>query len=127
MREIKFRAWDGLRMTVSGIAFNNSTGELIATVYNRNGCVEKMPLMQYTGLKDRNGKEIFEGDILNVFDWGNRRPHYLLGVTEVMFCPDQRGWRYENYSLGIEDSYDQFRNVEVIGNIHENPELLEQP
>ena len=78
---------------------------------------------QYTGLTDKNGKKIFEGDILR-FDYiGNN-----LGVNGVSVC------EFENGKFGVKWGYhkefvclDGFANttLEVIGNIHDNPELLE--
>jgi len=71
-------------------------------------------LMQYTGLKDKNGKEIYEGDILKTVngDWGVivwNAPFFELTISETQSSLYTREW----LSKG-----------EVIGNIHENPELL---
>ena len=77
---------------------------------------------QCTGLKDRNGTLIYEGDVLQVYDWGVER-NDVLGLTPVIWDVDEKGWRYRDF-LGAEDVYDQFRNVQIVGNIHENPELL---
>lgn len=77
------------------------------------------PLMQFTGLKGNNGKEIYEGDIV------------MLGTTSGslvgdVYWNDDHGWQVRNdirRSLAISiGAYDE--HVEVIGNIHENPELL---
>lgn len=71
---------------------------------------------QYTGLKDKNGKEIYEGDILQIDD-------HILGDFEVLW--HNLGWVIKR-SIGFETlSVHKSEDIVVIGNIHENPELLE--
>jgi len=99
MREIKFRAW------------NPKTKEIIDNIFLVPG-ESTENVMQYTGLKDRNGKEIYEGDIVK--DEG------------VVFKKDA-AFQVKNYPLMnffIEGFEDKKSKLEVIGNIHENPELL---
>lgn len=121
-RIIKFRAWDGKRMTTSGIMFNSSIGEVESAA--------GMPVMQYTGIIDKNGAEIYEGDIIQgsvrasgdyakyVVEWDKTYSSFICGfIKRVSF-----GCETHNHPLG-ELRFD----CEVIGNIHENPELLEQP
>jgi hypothetical protein len=78
---------------------------------------ERYHLMQYTGLKDKNGVEIYEGDILGgivgggVVVWINREARY--GISFL-------GEAHDVYLEELEQA-----NLEVIGNIHDNPELLE--
>jgi len=108
MREIKFRAWyDRSWFTDQGLenedkGFMMSWNELdIHHFYD-----DDVKLMQYTGLKDINGKEIYEGDILKS-GWG------YSGVVEY------DSFMFMKSEGRISD------DVEIIGNIYENPELLE--
>ena len=120
MREIKFRAWveeENEMMSVEEIIFCEVGG-----VAEINGWWDdsRFILMQYTGLKDKNGVEIYEGDILRWYGYevkGGKqiRPEKLLVVADYI--------RDAHKVLCITEGTDQ--TVEVIGNIHENPELLE--
>lgn len=79
---------------------------------------EELPLMQYTGLKDKNGKEIYEGDILN---------NYIIGVNfEIKWLNQDAGFYALAYNYHY-DPNDWCIKGEVIGNIYENPELLTPP
>lgn len=106
-REIKFRAWDGKRMTTSGIMFNTSTGFLEVPKEGSFGSTLTMPyyLMQFTGLKDKNGKEIYEGDHFG-------EPAYPVEFFDGAFFHEGELLR------------DTCGGMEVAGNIYENPELL---
>jgi uncharacterized phage protein (TIGR01671 family) len=131
MREIKFRAWDN----VLGLCSVESIDFAVDCVYVRKPIdkefhtytlsVENSQLMQYTGLHDKNGKEIYEGDIVKM-GWPRQGILIKIEWNEVMdegtgFIPFTRpgldGEDWEN--MGGED-------VEVIGNIYENPELIEK-
>lgn len=135
-RTIQFRAWDqvlGL-CRVESIAFPLGGHMGAVTVVNRDAeyytlSFENAHLMQYTGLKDKNGKEIYEGDMFGRMGGDRERPdeyeiHAVVYFDNDMgaFCiDDQRGgWEYLGDYLLVS------RNErEVIGNIYENPELLD--
>lgn len=112
MREIKFRAWDLIsKKMVQVIHF-----------YNHNDVYSDYIFMQYTGLKDANGKEIYEGDIVVEVYKGE----FSICLTTFEKKPLKSGtyevkWNKIGFNLGSEDG----RDYEVIGNIYENPELLE--
>jgi len=84
-------------------------------------------LMQYTGLKDKNGKEIYEGDIVrwNIQYCGKvyfKNAEFVVDEIESLI-KNRMGGSYINANLRkIKNSYN---NIEIIGNIYENPELLE--
>lgn len=90
-------------------------------------------LMQYTGLKDQNGKEIYEGDILVPT---NKEMRSIVKFGEATVGDDFHeqtfvGWYLENKNGAVDELNDfevnsEYRKMEVIGNIHENPELLEK-
>lgn len=106
-REIKFRAWDGKRMTTSGIMYNNSTGCI------ERPKVQSFYIMQFTGLHDKNGKEIYEGDILECD----------LYRVEIQFKGGQFVGLNKHYSF-TEIQNRNWLQWEVIGNIHEHSHLL---
>lgn len=131
---IKFRAWHnelGRMMSISDMWFNvDSLGEigLNDTIMNDYITVspDEIELMKSTGLKDKNGKEIFEGDIItNGIDIVDVRNHETLGFytmvngREVFFG---HGTSIEEFEEDIEG----FTEIaEILGNIYENSELLE--
>lgn len=121
MREIKFRLWcknkNDWESNDWAILPDGSLVEI-----KSNGVIpisnKTHRLMQYTGLKDKNGKEIYEGDIVRT-----KRESKIKGyVTMYQGC-----WcichYYTYYKLFY--SFADAEPIEVIGNIYENPELLE--
>lgn len=78
---------------------------------------EEVELMQYTGLKDKNGKEIYEGDIYHV---GDKNIRYLV----VWFDSGFEGKQLRSTSYAGLKSW--AKDIEILGNIYENPELLEE-
>lgn len=118
MRPIKFRAWDKdhhqMIHDLDGIALiRRFSGELvtIGTSYD---------LMQYTGLKDKNDKEIYEGDIVRCEGLVCRVDYVIEpAIAGFVFNQDGTG-RYIEYAVrgGMAVHF------EVIGNIYENPDLL---
>lgn len=107
MREIKFRAW--LNMQEEMLYANiYGAGELFAG--------RDCEIMQYTGLKDKNGKEIYEGDILR--RWINSRGTTYPSNSKIHMI--LVSWNKNSYNIKpiLMD------RLEIIGNIHENAELL---
>lgn len=114
MREIKFRAWDTQAKCMlggGGMQMNATTGRL--------DYLPSVIIMQYTGLKDKNGTEIYEGDILRtkrIWSWGNNiEVDIVKWETRYTF---NGFWPFQRFNA--EEVY----AVEIIGNIYENPELL---
>ena len=117
-REIKFRAWD---------KYHNSM-EYINDLYwfEENGIHDfnddNYIFMQNTGLKDKNGKEIYDSDIVKV-TWGSGK----IVFYEVKYC-ESLGYHFLRDTKNKEDDdiiciYD-YSQMDVIGNIFDNPELL---
>jgi hypothetical protein len=125
MRELKFRAWDdNNKVFVERFGIDNN-GNVCFTVgglsYTPEGKLfhddTKMIVEQFTGLHDKNGKEIYEGDIITLGEenkawpvvWDNERGAFCAIINNI----------------AIRMHVDFWKSGKIIGNIHENPELLE--
>lgn len=131
-REIKFRVWDGETMRYPSsdtvITFFNGEGLVRWAMYQRMGGARiadsqyESVVMQFTGLRDREGKEIYEGDIVEAKSWSPMR--YRIAFIEGGFCltnPKMKG-----SPIDINLMYSSVGCAcAVIGNSLENPELLQ--
>lgn len=121
MRPLKFRAWDAPKkewMNVHSVYGLLKEQQMVESDFGPRYAIE-----QFTGLQDKNGKDIYEGDILGGAPYG--RPHKI--VVEMI---DWR-WTARNFYIGSMDTPNEpfsegMAAWEVIGNIHSNPELLER-
>jgi uncharacterized phage protein (TIGR01671 family) len=141
-REIKFRAWLKDEKQMVPVVDINLSDEIIfyfdvshckdgAESFdfvrdnhpNAESIFEHCELMQYTGLKDKNGKEIYEGDVLDKEGYWS----FYIGFKDACFVMipcnsvQRANWTWHPAGQNMIEGW------EVIGNIYENPELLEEP
>lgn len=131
MREIKFRAWYENKMIQSSGTVNSYSREKFFSCLDDSAII-----MQYTGLKDKNSREIYEGDIVRL-----NYPEPLVGTAVFRHDEDfvdgewgmkWMGWVIEDGKKAGKDlmpnanHFSCESNREVIGNIYENPELIEK-
>jgi uncharacterized phage protein (TIGR01671 family) len=139
MREIKFRAWDGEVMSDPFTLGDVSDGLVYqgcaAFGYEAFDIVDK-EIMQYTGIKDKNGKEIYEGDVIRlvyIHDEGGGWKSNSNEIGKVYFdttwgvkfdCVDHTQRTADSHWKLKKSTFRDACDVEIIGNIYENPELI---
>lgn len=111
MREIKFRAWNKVKKNMYTDAINNCQDSFDLILKHP----QVYEVMQYTGLKDRDGVKIYEGDI---YTMGDRNILYQVVYRDTGFIGKQL--RSSSYA-GLSHWH---KKIEIIGNIYENPNLI---
>lgn len=131
-RKIAFRAWDNVnKIMINAIFVGLGKVYGMTKTFKPSKELEDVILMQYTGLKDKNGKEIFEGDIIEInigLDLFNKN---VVNPKKVVKFNEERA-RFEPFAFQQIDGsikrtgyFGLEEYCEVLGNIYENPELLD--
>ncbi|NGQ95445.1 hypothetical protein G3578_09795 [Brevibacillus sp. SYP-B805] len=142
MREIKFRAWDeekkrmfdGDAIEEHDLITGLSYGKLFVATEDPDW--REMTVMQFTGLHDKNGREIYEGDLVRnhrrVSVYGDEILKVIYQEAVITESPDgvrwtseKPGFRFIRIGKGMITAFVPHEDLEVIGNIYENPELLQ--
>ena len=110
-RAIRFRAWDGLRMF-----FYADQGKMGRLDVSWEGHDTELILMQFTGLLDKNGKEIYEGDVIK---------HENEQISVMEWSEGDWGWFMRSVKNWNPKTHFDSSKDEIIGNIYEDSQLLE--
>jgi len=133
MREIKFRAWlkeEKKMVNVETMDFTDKSmqylekSEIINAYLLRRVIFDDVELMQYTGVKDKNGKEIYEGDIVKFIKLEGYGEYcdQVEYTGRIEYCVSE--FRIQPLNLRLSD--ESIVEIEVVGNIYENKNLLEE-
>ena len=121
-REIKFRAWDKQNKNMEEVDLLGSNVLHIKNSEWEN--IEDFEVMQFTGLEDKNGAEIYEGDIVREQSKRFKNRYFIVewlsGIGSYSFQPvDKKAKSWPCFNIGTA------KNLEIVGNIYKNKELLE--
>ena len=133
MKTLKFKAWHKaekrfINLNGMSIAFGAMTDKGQVYGITEQGVLheydkDEIELMQFTGLKDKHGKEIYEGDILHSESWCNStiktNPYHVVEWKGI-------GWKAKGYNgtMQVSPDLDVKSDFEIIGNIHQDENLL---
>lgn len=114
-RPIKFRSFDGKKMDYDPVIYgSHEIGECWMNGSIKERQEEGIVFMQYTGFKDKAGKEIYEGDLLRIY-WPSGR------ISESKVIWDFGSWQIKGFGL-FSNAQEEW--LEVIGNVYETPEIV---
>ena len=127
-REIKFRAWDKACKLIHFMLEQSHKLPLPQPLHTYLENTERFDIMQFTGLQDKNGKDIYESDICRewlvdaVEEEGGFWNYYEIKFEKGCFVCKEIGFTYEKE--GPQNLHECSNDIEIIGNIYENHELL---
>lgn len=130
MREIKFRAWDKELKEWTNYSISNIDGTPIDFYNKETGFWEsdrggeRFVLSQYTGLKDNEDREIYEGDIVKAISFARWIGVVKYSDENQAFIFDDLDKKYRGKSTVFMNQFDD--GFEILGNIYENPKLLKE-
>lgn len=133
MRELKFRVWGpAIPKDVKEAEDDKASGDMVNWEYVKkssyliDGLNGKYPMMQWTGLKDKNGKEIYEGDFLEGVETGEFNSILSRWVDVIVWDKKKASFVAMDIGEGETLGLDEVDSDKVIGNIFTHPEWLQK-
>lgn len=131
MRELNFRVWNDNEKKMLYFDFEGIDGGYVFTAHDRKGNllkeqtdIEEKDVMQYTGLKDKNGKDIYENDIVMLPEGETKQILFIAGSFCFLILEKMAHAPLSQFILGGYGNPPSQTSLEVIGNKFENPELI---